>query len=651
MSPIMALFLSGLLLTLGIPHLLFALTSDKNAQKIPEVKVWTLHNTIQVEHAKPATVSFSVQIPPNHHGYLDRGDEGFLIPFSFSFSQLEEHGVLITPLSRPPGERDEAVRATILRGTGEFIFRFAMQDFIVRAPASLPVKLQYQICNDLTNICYAPREATLPLHFSRAQAEVATPPLPPLTLNEQITELFRRYMTNLFFACGLIFVIGLLATATPCVYPMLPLTSAFLMARGKGSSWYGSLHVLLYGLGIVFFYMLLGVIAATTGTALSSIMTSAWTNLGFAILFTYFGCSMLGLCDFEFFLASLTKLDAASGLVQGFQGSFLMGTVVGLVVSPCVGPVTGTILLDIAQQTATLNLSGNPLSLAKLARGILMMTSFGAGLAIPFLLVGTVSHRFPHSGTWLTTIKFLLGFPILYFAYTYYIKGMETAGISTNVTHAILLGMLAVVGGVFIGAWHTIGDKPSANLLLRRAVGIILLIIGIHFLYNGIGESGILIQPRALITGKTGGTAKTDGEIVSAKKEDSGEVHGNLYWSRDFTLAQQRSQTEQKPLFVDFYATWCANCRAFQNLTLKNVALNQALHKAILVKIYDTDPFFAVFQQNPHYPELRGVGGQPLLPLFAIYSPQGVLTWKGQDYQAVNTIIAQLAYAQNTTTP
>ena len=72
---------------------------------------------------------------------------------------------------------------------------------------------------------------------------------------------------------------------------------------------------------------------------------------------------------------------------------------------------------------------------------------------------------------------------------------------------------------------------------------------------------------------------------------------------------------------------------------------------AILVKIYDTDPDFPTFQHNPHYPELRGVGGQPLLPLFAIYSPQGSLTWKGQDYQAIHTIVTQLASAQNHATP
>jgi thiol:disulfide interchange protein DsbD len=224
-------------------------------------------------------------------------------------------------------------------------------------------------------------------------------------------------------------------------------------------------------------------------------------------------------------------------------------------------------------------------------------------------------------------------------------KGMETAGISPNVTHAILVGMVAIVGGVFLGALHTIGDKPSAPMLLRRALGIICLVIGIHFLYNGIRHSGILIAPPLPYTGETRNPGKVTGP------QEQVEKYGNLFWLRDFALAQQRSQAERKPLFVDFYATWCANCKAFQSLTLKDTALNAALHDTILVKIYDTDPAFAVFQNNPQYPELRGMGGQPLLPLFAIYSPQGILTWKGQDYQAVHTMVTQLAYARNQSTP
>jgi thiol:disulfide interchange protein DsbD len=124
------------------------------------------------------------------------------------------------------------------------------------------------------------------------------------------------------------------------------------------------------------------------------------------------------------------------------------------------------------------------------------------------------------------------------------------------------------------------------------------------------------------------------------------EIRGNLHWLRDFSLAQAQVRREQKPLFVDFYATWCANCKAFESLTVWDTRLNTALQDAVLVKIYDTDAGFRTFQQDRQYPELTGVGGQPFLPLFAIYSSQGKLLWKGQNYQAVNTMVTQLEHAK-----
>ena len=62
-------------------------------------------------------------------------------------------------------------------------------------------------------------------------------------------------------------------------------------------------------------------------------------------------------------------------------------------------------------------------------------------------------------------------------------------------------------------------------------------------------------------------------------------------------------------------------------------------------------PFFGPCNKTARYPELRGVGGQPLLPLFAIYSPEGVLVWKGQDYQAIQTMVAQLEHAKRIAVP
>jgi thiol:disulfide interchange protein DsbD len=175
-----------------------------------------------------------------------------------------------------------------------------------------------------------------------------------------------------------------------------------------------------------------------------------------------------------------------------------------------------------------------------------------------------------------------------------------------------------------------------------------LLIVGVHFLYNGLGHSGILIRvsPTVLEAGVATAIATPQSGPSGRAQHPQIQVQGNLSWFRDFAVAKQHAEVVQQPIFVDFYATWCANCKEFERLALRHSQLNTALQQAVLVKIYDTDPIFPTFQQAPHFPELGGVGGQPFLPLFAIYTPQGQFVWKGQDYRAVRTMIAQLERAR-----
>lgn len=626
------------------------LSLEDTLPDLPEVVVQGRNVTVDKQTGL-TTFRVDVHIPADHHGYLDRGDEGFFIPLAFAFDSLEKQGFRVTEVSRPSGVRDDLVHATVLRNSGVFEFRLDTPDGTLPAD-TFSATLHHQICNDITNICYPPRATVFPIRFAKgvvdappsASANITQQSAPALTLSERLTALFQRYFANFPMAFVLVFLAGLIASATPCVYPVIPITSAILMARGGGSRRLGQLNALVYFLGITFFFTLLGIFAATTGTALSALMTSAWVNLAFAGVFAYFGLSMIGFYEFQFLTPLIAKLDSTASRWDGLFGTFLMGTTAGLVISPCVGPIAGAILLDITGQTAGAQLPESVGAAATTLRGIGLMAGFGMGLGIPFLVIGMLSNRLPQSGPWLTKVKFLLGIPILYIAYVYYLKGMETAAVPPNVAHAILVGILAVAFAVFLGLFHSLGDAPAQGQLARRILGILLLIVGVHFLYNGLGQSGILIPASgtAQRLATLGEVARSEGGEIEDSTFSQMELSGNLRWLRNFPLAQERARIEGKPLFVDFYATWCANCKAFHRLAESNDQLNNALQQAVLVKIYDTDEIFETFQRDENYPELGGVGGQPFLPLFAIYSDQGALRWKGQDYRAITTIVSQL---------
>jgi thiol:disulfide interchange protein DsbD len=398
-------------------------------------------------------------------------------------------------------------------------------------------------------------------------------------MSERVTTLFQRSRQYVPLALVVVFAAGLLASATPCVYPLLPVTSAILLARGRGSRRRGLWHTAVYCLGIVFFYAVLGWFAATTGTALSIVMTSAWVNLGFALVFAYFGLSLLGLYEFPLWSSLATHLEQATSQRGGLAGTFLMGTTAGLGVSPCIGPVVGAILLEITGHTAEAS-GASPLGTTSVTlRGMALMTSFGVGLGLPFLVVGMLSHWVGQPGPWLTKVKCVLGLPILYVAYTYYRKSMDIAGVPEPVAHAMLLGVVAISLAVFIGDFYRLWANLPPRARVRGTLGIVLFMVGLYFLYNGLSNSGMLSHAAV---SRQDGTLAADTVPLRASSSAGAlppqeEIRGNLRWFRDFALAQEHARREHKPLFVDFYATWCANCKAFDHLTRRDVRLNTAL--------------------------------------------------------------------------
>src|SRR5262245_22587432 len=482
-------------LSVGVLQAVAETSADAPSPTLPELNVCLVTQERQPGYTGAYTLRLGVRLPANHHGYLDTGDEGLFIPLTFVFPSLEEQGAQVVMVSHPVGERDEMVHATVLRGSGEFTFRVKTTHMTSLSVGTLPLTLRYQICNDVTKLCYPPQELTVslpspPLEGSRKSVAgtAGRQPSTSLTLNERIAVLFETHMDSLLLTFGLVFIAGLLASATPCVYPMLPITAAIFAARGEGSWRRSRLHAVIYFLGIICFYMLMGLVAATTGTALSAIMTNAWVHLGFAGLFAYLGLSMLGLYELQLFSSFMAKLDLFVNRVGGFSGTFCMGATTGLIVSPCVGPITGAILLDITGQVARAHTMVGSATYDTLLRGVILMTSFGLGLGSPFLFIGLLSSRLPSAGTWLTKTKYILALPTLYFAYTYYMKGTEIIAVPVNVAYTLLVGIIALGAALFFAIFYR-----SQKVLVKRASSLALCIIGILLLYNSFVQPGVLI--------------------------------------------------------------------------------------------------------------------------------------------------------------
>ncbi|GJQ58462.1 MAG: DUF255 domain-containing protein [Candidatus Scalindua sp. AMX11] len=624
----------------------------------PEIEASVVEPNIELRPGETGYFSVRVVVPSDHHAYLDEGDEGFFIPLEFEFTHLVKSGFRVKVDEMPEGEREEKAKATVLRG--ENTYRFSLEA-AETSPSNkiFPINLRYQICNDISNVCYLPDTISFSLPLSLGEGDdqgssAGKKTDQPLLTDEFITQSERNtsleahktqkgegltgwllgkyhvYSKNIFISFFFMVLAGILAAATPCVYPMLPITSAFLIQRGGGSREKGTGHAFFYFGGIIFVYIVMGYVAGMTGGALNVIMRSAVVNIVLALFFAILALSMLGFYDLSFGQGLQTKMDTSAKSHAGYSGTFLIGMVAGLVVSPCVGPIVFALLLQITNQIAELSsqylVAGLSISFLQKTlisgRGGVLMGGFGIGIGLPFLLVGLFSNRMPKAGSWMVYVKYVLGLIILYFAFSYYMKGMGVSQVKSGVSYGILLGLVSIFASVYLGLFKQWGDDMTPGEKLRKALSLIVFIFGIHFFYNGLGQSGILLESNLSRV-----------RMEQSTKEELTEIHGDLIWHRNFEYALALAKKENKPIFIDFYADWCANCVAFQKLSLRNTVLSQALKKAVLLKVYDTDKQYETFRDDPLYAELkRG------LPFFVILKPDGNFFWKGTQYNAVNTM-------------
>lgn len=192
---------------------------------------------------------------------------------------------------------------------------------------------------------------------------------------------------------------GVLASFTPCVYPVIPITVAYIGARSSSSRTKGFLLSIVYVLGMAAVYTALGGFAALTGKLFGQIQTNPWVYLVIANICILMGLSMLGVFMFSIPIPQFLTRFRPEEKSGGFAGSFLVGAISGLIIGPCTTPVLAVLLsLIAARQSAIFGMS--------------LMFVFAIGMGTLLVIVGTFSgllSSVPRSGVWMTRINKIFG--------------------------------------------------------------------------------------------------------------------------------------------------------------------------------------------------------------------------------------------------
>lgn len=194
----------------------------------------------------------------------------------------------------------------------------------------------------------------------------------------------------------LVYAGGVVTSFTPCVYPMVPITVAFMGSQVGNSRLRTVALVACYVLGISVTYSALGAAAALTGATFGTFANNPWVYLGVAAVIGFFGLAMMEVVPLPLpaFLA-----NRGPQARRGYLGALVMGLTAGLVAAPCTAPALGAVLVYVASQQ-------------NVAFGIALLFVFALGLSTLLIIVGLFTGlvtNLPTSGPWMEKIKRAFG--------------------------------------------------------------------------------------------------------------------------------------------------------------------------------------------------------------------------------------------------
>jgi len=151
----------------------------------------------------------------------------------------------------------------------------------------------------------------------------------------------------------------------------------------------------------VIVYATMGVGAVALGRNLGFIFQQRWFLFVIAGFFVLMALGMFGVFHIHISKRWEHRLHALGG--KGFRGAFLSGLGLGLIASPCTGPVVAGLLGYVALQ-------------ASYVMGFCLLVVFGVGMGLVFVLLGAgygflVDHI--RSGGWMNWMKRALGLVLL----------------------------------------------------------------------------------------------------------------------------------------------------------------------------------------------------------------------------------------------
>lgn len=387
------------------------------------------------------------------------------------------------------------------------------------------------------------------------------------------------------------FVGGLILNVMPCVLPVLTMKVFHMVEQSGGGDGSNNrtrrLHGLAYAAGVLSAFLALaavviGLKASGDRVGWGMQFQNPRFVAGMVALIFVFGLNALGVFEWNL------SLSGRRGH-QGYAASAVNGLFAAVMSTPCSAPFLGT--------AAAFALgSGTPWYVT-----LAMFTSIGLGLASPFLLVSfvpAVGRVLPKPGPWMETFKHLMGFSLMGAAV--WLMRAFFAQVSREASADFLIFLLVLA----IALWgiHHFGGvlySTTRRYAVRIAAVAVVALSG-HFFLDF-----------------TPAQAEMAHAHVGCKATDV-VCEGHIVWT---AFDAKRVATENKagrPVFMDYTAEWCANCKTNEKVFIETEAVRAALKTSGVLPMKAD-----MTNENDEMQGWLDKLGRSGIPAYVIYMPDG----------------------------
>ncbi len=373
------------------------------------------------------------------------------------------------------------------------------------------------------------------------------------------------------------FIGGLVALLTPCVFPMIPLTVSFF-TKGSEDRKQGLRNALTYGGFILGIYLLFSLpfhlLGSVNPEIFNEISTNPWLNIFFFVIFLVFAVSFFGYFEITLPSSWVNSMDQKASKFGGMIGIFFMALTLALVSFSCTGPILGSLL------AGALTADGGAWQLTAGLGG------FGTALALPFALFALFPswlNSLPRSGSWLNSVKVVLGFAEIALAFKF-LSNADLVKQWSIVPYELFMvvWVLCALGIVLylFGLIRFPHDSPVKSRSTMRWTFIALFTATTVYLAFGlrVDQEEKTFKPVALMSGLAPPAGYS---WVLPKKAEA---------FHDLESAMAHARTIQKPIMIDFTGWACVNCRKMEEHVWPEQGVKEIIENDyVLVSLYVDD--------------------------------------------------------------